>query len=433
MKRKTSLAFFLAFCAIFSSCSKIPDERPAVTFRRVKTEGITAQAETMRQEKASETAETAESSDQPETAETSVSKITHHYNTTIPETLIGQLPTVQETAETAQVTETKQPPETRKPAPKETTEITTRPPETLANGAYSSIGDNGILVIKRGDGHYWGLMPCWGTYSLCEDWAGGVNAFARRLPNVSVYQTIIPTASEFYVPEGFDGFTGSQLGKISHVSERLENVTNIDSYSALAARLGEPVFSRTDHHWMPLGGYYAAKAFADAAGVPFPELSEYKSVTAGGFVGSLYVYSGDRHIADDPEDFTIYLPPNNSALTTTYYDQYFSNGYESELFIYPDGSGYYCSFLGSDDRIAKIDTDCKNGRTLVIFKESYGNALVPFLTSSFETIYVCDIRYFGLNAAEFCENVGATDLLFAVCTFTAAGTNGKYVSKILEQ
>ena len=75
-------------------------------------------------------------------------------------------------------------------------------------------------------------------------------------------------------------------------------------------------------------------------------------------------------------------------------------------------------------------TDCDNGRTLVIFKESYGNALAPFLTSCFESIYVCDVRYFDLNAKEFCESVGATDLLFAVCTFTPAGPNCSYVQNL---
>lgn len=66
-----------------------------------------------------------------------------------------------------------------------------------------------------------------------------------------------------------------------------------------------------------------------------------------------------------------------------------------------------------------------------MFKESYGNGVVPFLTSGFEKIYVCDIRYFNLNAVDFCKNVGATDLVFSVCTYTPAGTNGKYLKIIM--
>lgn len=47
-------------------------------------------------------------------------------------------------------------------------------------------------------------------------------------------------------------------------------------------------------------------------------------------------------------------------------------------------------------------------------KDSYGNALVPFLTHSFSKIYVCDFRYMDINAKDFMENVGATDVLFSI-------------------
>ena len=44
---------------------------------------------------------------------------------------------------------------------------------------------------------------------------------------------------------------------------------------------------------------------------------------------------------------------------------------------------------GTDELITHVETGVKNGRTLVVFKDSYGNALLPFLTSSFEHIYMC--------------------------------------------
>lgn len=428
--RKKSLSFLLSAVLLCScSCSSASAEKPSQTFRTVKTEGISAFISE------SETAETADpfvTTAPAQTEKTSVSKITHHYDTTIPETLVGGPP--EESPEPAEPAPTAASPQS--PAPAQTKRETTTAAETTARSrepsyGYEKLGESGILVIRRADGHYLGLMPCWGTYSLCESWAESVNELKRRLPEANVYHMIVPTSSEFYVPDGWDSFTASQKNKIDHAASFLENVTDIDTYSALEAHLGEEIYARTDHHWLPLGGYYAAEAFASAAGLDFPDLSKYGKVERGGYVGSLYGYAKDEHLKNDPEVFTLYLPPNNAALKTTYYDADFRNGYESALMLSPDASGYYCSFLGSDDRIAKIETDVRNGRKLVIFKESYGNALVPFLTSSFEEIYVCDIRYFNLNAAEFCESVGATDVLAAVCTFTAAGTNGNYLNKIL--
>lgn len=148
-------------------------------------------------------------------------------------------------------------------------------------------------------------------------------------------------------------------------------------------------------------------------------------------MGSLYNYSKSPNLYSDPEPFTMYISPNDAGLKTAYYDTAFKNGYDSDLFVARDAGAYYCSFLGSDDRIAEIETDCKNGKVLVICKESYGNGIVPFLTSCYEKIYVTDLRYFDLNLVNFCKEVGATDLLFAMCTFTPAGVNCKYMDTII--
>jgi hypothetical protein len=83
--------------------------------------------------------------------------------------------------------------------------------------------------------------------------------------------------------------------------------------------------------------------------------------------------------------------------------------------------------FGGDAQISHISTSVKNGRNLVIFKDSYGNALVPALVNSFENIYLCDIRYFDLNAVDFIERVGGTDVLFAMSSFSATGVNFKHI------
>ena len=312
-------------------------------------------------------------------------------------------------------------------------EADTKAPFSEAPGdipdSYREDGESGIKVIGR-NGHYQGLMGCWGTIENCDRYAAAVNKAAAALPDVNVYNMVIPTCSDFYVPDDMTGFTDSQKKKIDHVAEALENVANVDVYSAISAHTDEYIFTRTDYHWQPLGGYYAAEAFAKTAGLEnFAPLSDYKEVTKEGYVGSLGMYASI--LKTDPEPFTMYISPNNDNLKTTYYDTAFENGTEGNLFVSPDAGAFYCSFLGTDDRIAKIETDCTNGKTLVVMKECYGNALIPFLTQSYQTIYVCDVRYFDLNAIQFCKDVGADDLLFAVCTYTPAGPNVKGVESVV--
>lgn len=299
---------------------------------------------------------------------------------------------------------------------------------------YNVIGENGILVSYQ-NGHYRGLMACFGTYGLCEKWAGAVNKFAAKLPDVRVYTMAAPISSEFYTPQKFwdSGFTVSQYNKCEHIRKNLSGATYVDAYSVLKEHTDEDIYSRTDHHWNPLGAYYAAGAFSDAAGVDFPDISKYTPVSRSGYVGSMYTYSKDYHIYNDPETFTMYLSPNADRISTTYYNTSFGGAYKGDLFVSRNAASFYCSFIGSDDRITKIETDVKNGRTLVVFKQSFGNALIPFLTSGFERIYVCDMRYFNLNGVQFCKDVGATDLLLTDCVMIAAGNGGKYLELLLNK
>ena len=311
------------------------------------------------------------------------------------------------------------------------TEESTTPAPVTDVDSYRAIGDNGILVAGM-DGHYRGIMFYGGTYGYCDQYVTDVKAFQSALPEVTVYSMVIPTSVDFYNPEEYSGYTALQKDKIEYIENELKNtgVTNIKVYDTLSKHTNEEIYSRTDHHWMPLGAYYAAQVFCKDAGVKVPDISKYRKETCGGYVGSMYYYSSDVNLYNDPEQYTVYYSPNEDKLTTTYYNRYYSNGYDSNLFLCNDASYYYLTFLGSDDLIAHIKTNASTGRNLVVIKESYGNALIPFFTESFDNIYVLDLRYCEVNAINFCKEVGATDLLFANCAYTVAGGNCDYFSYI---
>ena len=82
-------------------------------------------------------------------------------------------------------------------------------------------------------------------------------------------------------------------------------------------------------------------------------------------------------------------------------------------------NNYAGMFISGDNPLTVITTANKNGRTLMIFKESYGNAFVPFLTRNFDKIYVADIRTFPFNAVDYVTEKGITDVLFLNNTITS--------------
>lgn len=287
----------------------------------------------------------------------------------------------------------------------------------------AEIGEGIILDHKRA------VCVYGGSFSVGQDYAETLNAYQQDLgSDVQVYSLVAPTAVSYYLPEEYANYTASETENIDNINSYLNSVKPVDAYNALKPHTAEAIYARTDHHWLPLGAYYAAEAFAKVADVPFASLSDYDTATKKDYVGSMYTYTESAVLLDNPEEFTYYIPKNKYK--TTYYSTSFTDPTEGDLLMNLDGydnSMYYLVFMGGDDKITHVETDCKNGRTLVIFKDSYGNALVLCLTSSFENIYVCDMRYFELNAIDFCKQVGCTDLLFAMNTFSATGGNESYL------
>lgn len=306
---------------------------------------------------------------------------------------------------------------------------TTEPPYDPRNEIAPGIHTNGSIVCEQ-DGHHRGIV-LYDNSSKRDDFVQYINAFAEDLGNgIKTYVMIAPTSGEYYTPKNFAEYNASQSDDISYIAGGLSsNVTNVDCVGTLKEHMFEEIYLRTDHHWQPLGAYYAAGEFAKAANVPFPGLNTYEKRDIEGYVGTLYsVVTQDANLLNDPETFTYYIPAN--SFECYYYDTEYNFDSKDSYFLEMPVAYSYEMFMGGDNKIVRVETDVKNGRKLAVFKDCYGNAEIPFLTSGFEEIYVCDIRYFDLNAVEFIKEHGITDVLFTMCTFSATGANCEYIETI---
>jgi len=309
-----------------------------------------------------------------------------------------------------------------------TTTVTTLPDNhnPAVNG---EIANNIVVVDNRG------LMLYGGSFENGAEYASILNEYKKQLgKDVNIYSMVCPTAVSYYMPDNYLDITASEEDNIKNINDNLKNVTPVDVFTALLYHKNEDIYTRTDHHWSQLGAYYAAQEFAKLADVPFTDISKYKKVSLPNYVGTLYGYTQSSALINNPENFVYYIPPN--SYKTTYYSTDFTEPVEGDLLLDPAPmaeSSYYLVFMGGDEKITHVNTDCKNGRNLVIFKDSYGNSVVPNLTGSFENIYVCDMRYFDINSIQFIKDVKATDLLFAMNTFSATGGNYTNLEDIMNQ
>lgn len=288
----------------------------------------------------------------------------------------------------------------------------------------------GVMVVGKSP-HVRALNAFGADPESGQKFADAVSQYAEELPDVQVYVMAIPMSSEFYTPKRAQNKTKPQLPVIKYVYSQLRHgAKGVDVYSAMAAHTNEDIYLRTDHHWAPLGVYYADKEFAKAAGVPFEPIEKYDRKVLKGFVGLMYGTSKNIAVKRSPEDF-VWYKPKGATYATTYTNYKLNKKYrvesESEpeegnyFYDYPDGhSGAYSMYLGSDKRLTHIHTGMKNGRRLAIVKDSYGNPVPSFLFHSFEDIHVIDFRYFPHNIKRYLKENGVTDLVFVLNVFNVA-------------
>ena len=286
----------------------------------------------------------------------------------------------------------------------------------------ADFSNNGIVVdgVKM-YGEDAGVMLFGGNKKQGARYADIINKYKASLGNVNVYNMVVPTSVEFYLPKKYSKYSSSEKESIDYIYSCLSpDVIPIDAYSKLAEHTDEYIYLRTDHHWSPLGAYYAYTAFCEALGMEYHPITDYTEKVKDGFVGSLYGYTNDITLANAPEQFHYFLPPDVTYSVQTYYYDTLAPKSGGALFHeYVEGANCYGMFLGADAIHTKITTSTKNDRKIVVFKESYGNAFVPFLVNNFEEIYVIDIRYFGTNAVNYIKKIGATDVLFIDNCFAA--------------
>ena len=273
---------------------------------------------------------------------------------------------------------------------------------------------SGVILANIGTPFVRAMEVCGGSKSKAQTYANTLNKYKQELgDSVNVYCMVVPTSAAYYMPAKVGSADQGLYTK--NVGNALVDITNLDVYSVLYEHRFEYLYSRSDFHWQPLAAYYSAQELARVAGLPFDDISLYTQVIRTGYLGAFYALCDVPELANSPDYFAYYKPDNLDKCTVTYYNTAFKNGYKGKMFFEGCSTGSsYTVFIGTDRTICHVKTDVDNDRTLVIFKDSYGNALVPFLTNSYENIYLCDFRYFDINAIDFIKDVKATDLLFAM-------------------
>ena len=243
-------------------------------------------------------------------------------------------------------------------------------------------------------------------------YADFINDFQKRLAdkNCQVYSLITPTQIEFMNDSRYKELSSPQKETIDYVYELLNpSITTIDAYQALKQNTDKYIYFRSDHHWTALGAYYAYTAFIEAKSEKPIPIEQYKVEQVKPYLGSLYSTTLSKEIKGNPDTVYLYQP-----LIDYEYTVYYENPIKIPLLDmrHAENTNKYGIFLGGDHPWGKITTAQKNGKKIMVIKDSYANAFVPFLLPHYEEIYIVDPRQFTLDIFAFIEENNIREVLF---------------------
>jgi hypothetical protein len=228
-------------------------------------------------------------------------------------------------------------------------------------------------------------------------------------PSINIYSVIIPTHAEYYLPPASrpGGLTEAEVATFIDANLPV-GLTAINVMERLRAHRNEYIFYNTDHHWSGLGAYYAYEGFCEGIGMNPVPLSKMASRNNGRFLGSLYNITRDPAVAEKGDTMILNYP--TIKVTGTELNANLSKKSSAKL-VY-ESTGNYVAYLGGDKPCLRFQTENKNGRKILVVKNSFGNPFSVYLVSHFEEVFVIDYRYFNGSALKLIRDFGITDIVF---------------------
>lgn len=263
-----------------------------------------------------------------------------------------------------------------------------------------------------------------GSPKMGKPFANMVSEYAYNLKGKTrVFSAVAPLSSAFIPAEKYRHYNGQNRRTLEAIRDNLSNgAIFCDVFKSLNDHSSEKLFFSTDHHWTAQGAYRAYEAFCKAAGFePVPQSKMQKKVKYN-FLGTLYERTRDQSVRQNADTFTYYVP--NVTTSAIKYGPYGYSGTKSGAFCHgSSGGNSYSTFLCGDQPLTKITTSVKNGKKVVVIKNSMGNAFSVYLISHYEEVWVVDFRYSKHNLMELIEKNEIDDMVFAVGMY-AAMSNG---------
>ena len=307
------------------------------------------------------------------------------------------------------------------------------PEEILPDGTVKEIGEmQGQIYITGGSGY--GLY--YFTQPAADKFAATMNqVYSNVKDKVNMYVMICPISAGVMLDQTVldDMGCSDEKAAIDYIYGKMdEGIHTVSAFDNLRKHNAEYIYFHTDHHWTALGAYYAYEEFCKEKGIQPNPIEGFQTMEFPGFLGT-FVSSSNNNAAltANPDTVVAYVPNGTNAMTMHY-----TNGSVVDWFVINDVSSYakselYATFVGGDRPFSYAhNPNITDGSAVMVIKDSYGNAFIPFLIDHYEYVYWVDARYTKNTISQMVADYNIQDVIYQVQIYNSSTDNmlGKYAA-----
>lgn len=191
------------------------------------------------------------------------------------------------------------------------------------------------------------------------------------------------------------------------VKDSLTNIKVVDPTEHLIANKKENLYFYTDHHWNMRGAYYGYQSLAKEMNWECKDLSEYdREVVSNSFEGTLYSKAPLTFAKkDEIEVFTNAM----GQYQVTFEDGKVLHSLFAKTNLHIKDK--YTYFLDGNHPFITIKSNADTKKKVLVFKDSYSHAMLPFVADQYDEIDVVDLRYYRDNIPKLIQDGNYDDIL----------------------
>ena len=302
----------------------------------------------------------------------------------------------------------------------ETLDVATPDSPDMPLGEFDKVDDK--IFVSNGSGY----LMFKGISDTAVNYAATLNSIVSSVDDdITVYNMVIPTNTEFGLNGDMSEYTHSQRDNLDKINSALmDNIVNVDLYKTLDLHSSEYIYYRTDESLTSLGAYYIYREFAQIADFApdyiysIDKLSEKKG-SIGRFEGAFIKRTtdekiqphGNQELFNNADSIDFYKLPVHYNCDSV--NARTGKRTETDLFTTDNAVTDPLSvFPGKDTELLEISNEENhNDENLLIVKDHIGEPVIGYLIPAYDKVYVVDAQLYKENLSEYIRSNDITQVL----------------------